>query len=227
MTKKRLRYSELATPPAAPPPPPSPAPPPSRAPTPAAVPSVAAPVVLPPPVPAIGRPSVSLVADDPAPAAAQTFSLRERARARRGQVDLLVFRVGTEWFGVDLAAVEEAIDLPAVRHVPEMPPAMVGVVTVRAMLTPVFAPGSVLGVTGELGASALVFRRARGRVAIAVDDVDDVHTLDLAQLRDAPGVDARDGILLGVIRYRAALLALVDAEALIAACQLVPLLETA
>jgi purine-binding chemotaxis protein CheW len=154
-------------------------------------------------------------------------SMRERARARAGTVDVLVFAVGDEWFAVELEAVEEAIDLPAVTHLPEMPPAMLGVIPVRETLTSLFSPTSALGVALGGAGSALIFRRARGRVGIAVDDVDDVHTLDLAHLRDAPGVDAREGVLLGVLRYRDTLLALVDADALISACQTVPVMETA
>jgi purine-binding chemotaxis protein CheW len=190
------------------------------------------------PRPTLSRPSVIIPAHAaPAPpvacagagglAAEATSSLRERARNRRGSAELLVFAVGHEWFGIDLSAVEEAIDLPRVRHIPEMPPAMLGVITVRSTLTPVYSPAVALGSAAASDASALIFRRARGRLAIAVDDVDDVHTVDLAQLRDVPGLDARDGLLLGVLRYRTTLLALVDAEALIAACQTVPVLETA
>jgi chemotaxis signal transduction protein len=163
----------------------------------------------------------------PAVAPAAQHSLRERARLRSGSVDLLLFSVGQEWFGVELAVVEEAIDLPAIRHVPEMPPAMLGVITVRGALASVYSPASALGITLGASSSALVFRRPRGRLGIAVDDVDDVHTLDLAQLRDAPATDSGDGIVLGVLRHRDTLLALVDAEALIAACQTVPVLETA
>lgn len=167
---------------------------------------------------------------EPVPAAAgepAAPSLRERARLRRGIVELLVFAVGGEWFGVELARVEEAVDLTTVRHIPEMPPAMIGVTTFRDALTPVFGPEGALGLAPGGRSSALVFRRERGRIGIAVDDVDDVHTLDLANLKDAPGTDAADGILLGVLRYRDGLLALVDAESLITACQTVPLLETA
>ena len=57
-----------------------------------------------------------------------------------------MFRIGTERFAVELACVEEAIDLPEVHHVPEMPPAMLGVITVRGALTPVFTPDDALGV---------------------------------------------------------------------------------
>ena len=162
-----------------------------------------------------------------APITEATRSLRERVRQRSGTIELLVFRLGDELFGLDLCTVEEAIDLPPVRHVPEMPPAMLGVITVRGALTSIYSPEFALGLTLASRASALIFKRGLGRVALVVDDVDDVYTLDLAQLRDAPGGDAGDGILLGVLRRDNALLGLVDAEALIAACQAVPVLETA
>ena len=153
--------------------------------------------------------------------------LRERARARTGLVELLMFRVGKERFAVELACVEEAIDLVEPHHVPEMPPAMLGVITVRETLTPVFTPDDALGVPAESKGAALIFRSDRGRFALAIDDVDDVMTLDLAQLRDAPGIDGGDALVLGVARSGNGIVALVDAEALIAACQATPIPELA
>ena len=156
-----------------------------------------------------------------------TLSVRDRVRRRSGQIDILLFRVANESFGIELGAVEEAIDIAPVHHVPEMPAAMLGVVTVRGVLTSVYSPSAALGLALHDGTSALLFRRGRARVAIVVDDVDDVTTLDLSILRDAPVQEAGDGIVLGVVRQRDALLTLVDADALLAACQAVPLLETA
>jgi purine-binding chemotaxis protein CheW len=171
--------------------------------------------------------SVVIPAAPIGPVEEAALSLRERVRSRTGTLELLIFRLANELFGIELAAVEEAIDLPPLRHVPEMPPAMLGVITVRGSLTPTYSPEGALGLALASRASALIFKRGRGRVALVVDDVDDVFTLDLTQLRDAPGGDASDGILLGVVRRTDALLGLVDAEALIAACQAVPVLETA
>ncbi len=156
-----------------------------------------------------------------------TRSMRERARARDGQAVILLFRVGAERFGIELAAVEEAIDIPPVHHVPEMPAAMLGVITVRDTITSVYSPSVALGLSLHDGTSALIFRRGASRVAVVVDEVDDVSTLDLSLLRDAPAFEAADGIVLGVVRQRDSLLALVDADALLAACQAVPVLETA
>lgn len=153
--------------------------------------------------------------------------LRDRVRARSGTVELLMFVVGTERFAVELVCVEEAIDLPDVHHVPEMPPAMLGVVTVRDVLTPVYRPDTSLGVPVLGHGAALIFRAERGRFALAIDDVDDVLTLDLATLRDAPGVDGAESVVLGVARSGGRLVALLDADALILACQSIPALEPA
>jgi purine-binding chemotaxis protein CheW len=153
--------------------------------------------------------------------------LRDRARGRSGMVDLLMFRIGTERFAVELACVEEAIDLPEVHHVPEMPPAMLGVITVRGVLTPVFTPDDALGVPVERRSAGLIFRSERGRFALAIDDVDDVMSLDLSLLRDAPGVDGSDPVVLGVARNEGSIVALVDAEALVEACQAIPVPELA
>ena len=153
--------------------------------------------------------------------------LRERARSRTGLVELLLFRVGAERFAVELLCVEEAIDLGEPHHVPEMPPAMLGVITVRDTLTPVFTPDAALGVAAVSKDAALIFRSDRGRFALAIDDVDDVMTLDLAQLRDEPGLDGADSLVLGVARNGRGIVALVDAEALIAACQATPIPELA
>ena len=153
--------------------------------------------------------------------------LRERARGHTGLVELLMFRVGAERFAVELLCVEEAIDLGEPHHVPEMPPAMLGVITVRGTLTPVFTADYALGVAAVSKDAALIFRSDRGRFALAIDDVDDVLTLDLAQLRDAPGLDGADSLILGVARHGGGIVALVDAEALIAACQATPIPELA
>jgi purine-binding chemotaxis protein CheW len=152
-------------------------------------------------------------------------TLRERARSRAGVAELLMFRVGTERFAVELLCVEEAIDLVEPHHVPEMPPAMLGVITVRDTLTPVFTPDDALGVAAVSKGAALIFRSNRGRFALAIDDVDDVMTLDLAQLRDAPGIEGGDSLVLGVARNGSGIVALVDADALIAACQATPIPE--
>jgi purine-binding chemotaxis protein CheW len=145
--------------------------------------------------------------------------LREAIAARDGLSDTLVFRVGAERFAIDLAAVEEAIELPSVHHLPEMPDHLLGVFELRARLVPIYSPERVLRVAlGSDAAAVLVLRANDRRLGLAVDDVDDVLTIDGAAVRRAPIPDNDDNVLLGVIRRGADLLALIDAESLALAC---------
>jgi purine-binding chemotaxis protein CheW len=141
--------------------------------------------------------------------------LREAIAAREGLSDTLVFRVGSERFAIDLAAVEEAIELPSVHHLPEMPDHLLGVFELRERLVPIYSPERVLRVTlAHDAAAVLVLRSREKRLGLAVDDVDDVLTIDGAAVRRAPIPDNEDNVLLGVIRRGQDLLALVDAESL-------------
>ncbi len=163
----------------------------------------------------------------PAPAVRGQRTMRERARARAGRAEMLLFRLGGERFAIELMAVDEVVDLPVIHHVPEMPPAMLGVVTVRGSITPVYSPHHTLGLPFALRDAMLIFRREGARVGVLIDDVDDTASMDLAELRDAPVGDSAEGVLLGVIRHAEALVGIVDADALIAACQTAALQETA
>lgn len=151
--------------------------------------------------------------------------LREKTRARDGVAEVLLFAVGGEHFGIDLASVEEAIELPPIHHVPEMPEAMEGVITVRGSLTSVYSPRQALGVSQATGGCALVFRRRRSRLALVIDDVEDTRTLDLSHVREAPSAAAA-GVVLGVVRQGDALCSLIDTDALLAACQATTLPES-
>ena len=145
--------------------------------------------------------------------------LRDAIAAREGHSDTLVFRVGAERFAIDLAAVEEAIELPSVHHLPEMPEHLLGVFELRERLVPIYSPERVLRVAlGTDAAAVLVLRANDKRLGLAVDDVDDVLTIDGAAVRRAPIPDNDDNVLLGVIRRGADLLALIDAESLALAC---------
>lgn len=157
-----------------------------------------------------------------------TRPFHERIAARTGVADLLMFRIGDELFATDLGAVEEAVELPEVHHLPEMPAAMLGAFNLRGRLTPIYSPAHVIGVPLRGVAAAALLVRANGRrMGLAVDDVEDVLQIDIAAVRVAPGIDDADGILLGVVHHGAHLVALLDAEALVAACLTGHALETA
>ncbi|HEY2856213.1 MAG TPA: chemotaxis protein CheW [Gemmatimonadaceae bacterium] len=142
---------------------------------------------------------------------------RERVAKRSGSAQLLVFRVANELFGVELVTAEEALDMPTLHRLPEMPPSMLGVFTLRGALVSVFEPQLMLGIGCRQAATAVVFCGGDRRVAIATDDVDDVITVDLRTVREAPGgvTRTREGALLGIVHRDADLIALLDTAALI------------
>jgi purine-binding chemotaxis protein CheW len=149
--------------------------------------------------------------------AIERLSFRERVRRRQGIADLLVFRIGRELFAVELVAVEEALDMPIVHRLPEMPASMLGVFTLRGGLVTVFAPQATLGIPFEDSATVVVFSGADRRIALATDDVDDVLTVNLRTVRDAPGATVKDSALLGIVHRGSEMIALLDAQAIVAA----------
>lgn len=158
-----------------------------------------------------------VVTEQPSEERRAALSFRERVQGRLGLAQLLVFRVAGELFAVELVTAEEALDMPTLHRLPEMPSTMLGVFTLRGALVSVFAPHVMLGIACRDAATAVVFCGGERRVAIATDDVDDVVTVDLETVRDAPGARAKDGALLGVVHRGPDLIALLDAEMLIAA----------
>lgn len=158
-------------------------------------------------------------AEDAAETPIATWSFADRVKRRQGIAQLLVFRVATELFAVELITAEEALDMPALHRLPEMTSSMLGVFTLRGALVSVFEPHVTLGIRCERPATAVVFSGGDRRVAIATDDVDDVVTIDLRTVRDAPGGGARtkEGPLLGIVHRGSDLIALLDADALVAA----------
>jgi chemotaxis signal transduction protein len=131
-------------------------------------------------------------------------------------VSHLVFRVGPELFALPVGDIEEAVDLEGVHPLPEMPTGMLGVFSVRGVLTPLYGPAGPLSVALGSARVALVFRTASGRVALAADDVEDVLPVALSQVRPSP-IPSPDGVLTGVMRRDDSLIALLDATALVAA----------
>jgi purine-binding chemotaxis protein CheW len=152
--------------------------------------------------------------------------LRERVRSRTGHIDVLLFRVGRELFALELIEVEEALDLPELNALPEMVHGMLGIFSLRSALLPAYAPTELLGVIADAPATALVLRGRERRVALAVDDVEDVATVSLAELRNPPVAEG-DGLVLGVFRHGTKLVAMLEAETLLASCRSEALTENA
>ena len=142
-----------------------------------------------------------------------------RSRPEDTHAEFLMFRVGAEWYAGELARIEEVIDQPVIHFVPEMPAAMLGVISVRGRFVHVYSPSAALNVPlGERGA-VLVFRHATGRTGILADDVEDAISVDLRTLQFPHDAGAGRAVVVGVARHDGRLVSLVDADSLLAACR--------
>jgi purine-binding chemotaxis protein CheW len=141
---------------------------------------------------------------------------RDRVRERLGEQELLVVRVGDERFAVPLESVDELVEAPVLRHVPGAPDGLLGLFTLGEALLPLYSPAGILGAKAAGEAVALVMRGGRARIALAVDDADDVVSVSLTGVLDAPRSGRNDDVVLGLIWHEGALLTLLDARAVVA-----------
>lgn len=156
--------------------------------------------------------------DDLFPDEKRIRTVHELLALSEGEVELLMFRLGAELFAFDLVAAEEAVELESLHAVPDMPDAMLGVIDLRGRLVPVYSPAAMLRSPHAPEGGVLVLMRAsERRVALVVDDVEDVIVLDRTKLLPPPSADS-DTLVLGVALIGDSLVTVVDAHVLVAAC---------
>lgn len=141
---------------------------------------------------------------------------RDRVQERSGEQDLLVVRIGGERFAVPLEAIDELVEAPHVRVVPGAPDVLLGLFALGSVLLPLYSPIGVLGVAPDAEPAALVMRGGQSRIAIAVDDADDVIRVELANVIGAPRTGHHDDVVPGVIWHDGDLLTLLDARVVVA-----------
>lgn len=132
--------------------------------------------------------------------------------------EMLLFRQGGELFALPLSAALEVVEMPVLERVPDMTPGMLGVFAVRGAYVPVYAPELALGLPRATPhAAVLIVRRGERPIGIALEDVEDVITVDRTRLHQPLGA-AGAGVVLGVERRGGDLVGIVDAAALVEAC---------
>lgn len=135
----------------------------------------------------------------------------------------IIARIGGERFGFATRDVEEALDAPTVDWVPVAQNGLLGQMRHRDRTISAFDGGWMFGLmrsvrTADAPETALMLRDGDRCVALIVDDVEDLCTIDMQGVRPVPrGADV-DGVLRGVVfapAPLAGLLSLVRVAALI------------
>ena len=132
---------------------------------------------------------------------------------------VLLFRLGGEYFAIDLAVADAVLELPPLERLPGTTATLLGVVMLRDRLLPVYTPEALLGVArAEATGVLVVLRSGERRVGLAVDDVEDVMTIEPSMVRRPPVSGTGGAVLRGIARRGTELVGILDADALVSAC---------
>ena len=129
----------------------------------------------------------------------------------------VIARVGGERFAFPVADIEEAIDAPQIDWVPGAGRGLAGQLRYRDRTVSVFDGGWALGIARTaFGGTALILRDGARRLALMVDDVDDLTSFAANAVHPVPAGTDGDGVLSGVwLADAAQLVGLVNTESLV------------
>jgi chemotaxis signal transduction protein len=132
---------------------------------------------------------------------------------------VLLYSVGDELFASPLSAIVESLDRPTVLPMPGADDHAVGVIDLRGRRIAAYSPAAALNVSiSESAGAALVLEGDTTAIALLISDVDDVLEIDPTEIRNAPGSDHADGVLLGVFQHGGRLVSVVDPHAIRDVC---------
>lgn len=140
----------------------------------------------------------------------------EEGAARFG---LAVVELGGEYFGVELAAVQEFCDIAQLSPIPCCPPHILGAMNLRGDLLTLIDPRAALNLpSAARGGKAVVARLGEQAVGIAVDEVHDVVYLKPEEMQAPPSVlRERCGTeITGTAPYAGRMMIVLDLPALLA-----------
>lgn len=129
------------------------------------------------------------------------------------EIAYLTFRVGTQWYAVDVLTVFEVVNMVAISRVPDMPESVLGIVNIRGSMAPVIdlrvrfhMPDHSLKLT-----TPIIFLRydEAGIYGIVVDDIDDVVNLNPNAIYQTPLTERAEHIV-GVMDVRERLIMVLD-----------------
>lgn len=136
-----------------------------------------------------------------------------------GKIKLVAFRVGDDQFAADIFSVERVLRHVRPRPVPDLPAWLEGVIDYEGRVIPVISLRERFGVAGERpeGARTMVCVVGDSWIAMTVDSVQEVVTIDEAQLEPPPAIFrglARE-YLRGLVRSPDGVLVALDVEHLL------------
>lgn len=125
----------------------------------------------------------------------------------------VVFHIGSERYGLPLAAVREVVPPASMSLVPRAPTAVRGIMNLRGRVVTVVELAGLLGLPAPLppdGGKVLILDRGRRDLGLQVTGIDGIHTLE--DVSPAPG-EALPSVK-GVARQAGGAVTILDADGL-------------
>lgn len=172
--------------------------------------------------------AVSLLERDATGDSSEGWDERYAARQQHTNVNdqsVLVVRLGTEWFAIDTAALDEVLEVRAVHSLPHRAnPAVLGVTNVRGELVVCVSLQRLLGIPAapaDSGNRLLVLRSGGGRMAVPVDEVQRNVAYRAEDLVASPETSARSphSYTVGLLTYQSRMVSCLDVAKVIGALE--------
>ena len=140
---------------------------------------------------------------------------------RENEVQLVIFKLGAEEFGVNIAQIREIIRVGDITKMPGCPRYVEGVINLRGQVTTVVNLRSRLGLEGktmDVSNRIMILEVNKSLVGVMVDAVTEVKNLDATHIKPLPGAltnAINSDYFQGVGKIDNRLLILVDLEKVI------------
>ena len=137
------------------------------------------------------------------------------------ETQLVVFKLGTEEFGVDISQVREIIRVGDITRIPGSPRYVDGVINLRGQVTTVVNLRNRLGLDGkamDANARIMILEVDKNVIGVIVDSVTEVKNLIASQIEalpDALSTTVSSRYIQGVGKLEARLLILIDLKLVI------------
>jgi len=135
---------------------------------------------------------------------------------KRKEYQLVVFKIGDEEFGVDIAQVREIVRLLEITYMPKAPAFIEGVVNLRGQIVAIIDLAKRLGIPSRPRGDTtrvIVIEIGENTVGMIVDSVSEVLRLSSENIEEVPGIietEVPEHYIRGVGKLKDRLLVLLD-----------------
>jgi purine-binding chemotaxis protein CheW len=131
------------------------------------------------------------------------------------KIQLVVFRLGKELYGVDIASVQEIVRVPEVTQVPDAPAFLEGVINLRGRILPVVDLRKRLRLPAaekNKASRVLVTEKEKKVVGLLVDAASEVLRINTDEIEEPPEMISAIGVeyITGVAKVEERLIILLD-----------------